>query len=157
MTNAQILSAVLAKWIEPIVPALANTAINGMSSNLLPLEKFMKNWGLVRNEWSVAQEIQSLLSVGSSNMMRPFIESAVSKIPDKMIPSIAHNYVDNAIAKGSLALFDERIVLEREDLVELKKYLDCNLPYSASKEEYIVKIPSEEKKDPKSDGKSSDN
>lgn len=139
-TNSQILSAVLAKWSEPILPIIMNTTISSFSASLLPVEKFLKNWGLAQNNWSLANELQSLVAVGGSRTIQPIIYSMVSKIPDNIIPAIAHNYVDEAIKKGSLPVLDGHFQFDKDDLIELKKYLNCNLPYETS-EEYAVKIP----------------
>lgn len=143
MTNAQILTAVLLKWSEPVLPAIANTAIGGLSKNLFPVEKFLKNWGLASENWSINSEIQSIVSAGGAKVVRPFLENYISKIPDAMIPEIVHGYVDGAIQQGSLTIFD-KFTFEKSDLEELKKYLDCNLPFS-EKEVYNVIIPSHEK------------
>lgn len=139
MTNAQILTAVLLKWAEPAIPAMANTAIGGMAKGLMPVEKFLKNWGLASEGWSVANEISSMVSAGGTAIAKPFLENYISKLPDAMIPELAHGYVDGAIKQGSLTLFD-RFTFEKSDLEELKKYLDCNLPLP-KKEEYRVVIP----------------
>lgn len=156
MTNAQILSAVLLKWAEPIIPALTSNAINSFSDKLLPLEKFLKNWGIAPNQWTIASEINSLIGIGGTNVLRPFVESTISKLPDNAIPAIANNYVDEAIKKGSLPFFGGRITFDKEDLQELKKYLDCNLPYK-TEEQYVVKLPPiNTKEKPKPDGESSD-
>ena len=73
-------------------------------------------------------------------MIRPFREKFVARIPDDMIPELAHGYVDSAIQKGKLSVIDGFFTFDRDDLVELKKYLNCNLPYQKP-EEYVVKIP----------------
>lgn len=156
MTNAQILSAVILKWGEPILPAVINTAISGYSAKLLPVEKFLKNWGLAPEQWSIGAELNNLIGIGGTNVFRPYVDSFFSRLPDSAIPAIAHNYVDQAIKTGSLPLFGGRITFDKEDLVELKKYLECNLPYN-SQEEYVVKLPPINKKpeNPKPDGEES--
>lgn len=142
MTNAEILTAVILKWGEPIIPALlaggANSETSGM---MLPVERFLKNWGIVGQNWSARKEINSLVAIGGKDVLRPFVFSMISKIPDEMIPSVAHNYVDAAIKEGKIELFG-RIDIEKEDLEELKKYLDCNLPYKKGNE-YEVVVPEE--------------
>ena len=62
-----------------------------------------------------------------------------------MIPQIAHEFVDSAIKNGKISILDEYFTFDRDDLVELKKYLDCNLPYQ-KEEEYVVKVPNEQPK-----------
>lgn len=142
MTNAQILTAVLLKWAEPVIPAIANTTITGLSNSLLPVEKFLKNWGIASEKWSIGKEIQSIAAIGSTRALRPIVENYISKMPDAMIPKLAHGYVDGAIEQGGLTLFD-KFTFEKSDLEELKKYLDCNLPIDKD-DEYTVIVPSNE-------------
>lgn len=155
MTNAQILTAVLLKWAEPIIPVLTGTAISGYSSSLLPFERMLKNWGIVGNGWSISQELQSLVNLGGTKAVQPFLHNLIAKIPDDAIPSIAHEYVNGAIKAGSMPILDGKFTFDKDDLIELKKYLDCNLQYTET-EEYQVIIPSD-LKTPKPDGAGSGN
>lgn len=143
MTNAQILTAVILKWGEPVIPVMMGNTLNGISAGLLPVEKFMKSVGLAGPAWNISGEINSLAAVGGTKVIRPFLERFISRIPDAMIPELAHSYVDSAIEKGKLSIIDERFTFEHDDLVELKKYLDCNLPYQKP-EEYVVKVPQQQ-------------
>lgn len=145
MTNAQILTAVLLKWGEPVIPVMMGKVLNGVSSNMLPVEKFLKAVGIVGPAWQISGEINSLASIGGARMIRPFLERFLSKIPDPMIPQIAHEFVNSAIKNGKISILDEYFTFDRDDLVELKKYLDCNLPYQ-KEEEYVVKVPNEQPK-----------
>lgn len=145
MTNAQILTAVLLKWGEPVIPLMMGKVLNGVSSTMLPVEKFLKSVGVVGPAWQISGEINSLASIGGARMVRPFLEKFLSRIPDPMIPQIAHEYVDSAIKNGKISILDEYFTFDRNDLVELKKYLDCNLPYQRE-EEYVVKVPQEQPK-----------
>lgn len=140
MTNAQILTAVILKWGEPVIPVMMGRTLSGISSTMLPVEKFLKATGLVGPAWNISGEINSLAAVGGTRVIQPFLERYISSMPDAMIPRIAHEYVDAAIQKGELSILDSYFTFHKEDLVELKKYLDCNLPYQKP-EEYVVKIP----------------
>lgn len=144
MTNAQILTAVLLKWGEPVIPLMMGKVLNGVSSTMLPVEKFLKAVGIVGPAWQISGEINSLASIGGARMVRPFLERFLSRIPDPMIPQIAHEYVDSAIKNGKISILDEYFTFDRDDLVELKKYLECNLPYQ-KEEEYVVKVPQQSK------------
>ena len=144
MTNAQILTAVLLKWGEPVIPLMMGKVLNGVSSTMLPVEKFLKAVGIVGPAWQISGEINSLASIGGARMVRPFLERFLSRIPDPMIPQIAHEYVDSAIKNGKISILDEYFTFDRDDLVELKKYLECNLPYQ-KEEEYVVKVPQQAK------------
>lgn len=145
MTNAQILTAVILKWGEPVIPVMMGNFLNGISAGMLPVEKLIKSIGLAGPGWQISNEINSLAAVGGTRVIRPFLENFISRIPDKMIPELAHGYVDSAIEQGKLSILDERFTFDRDDLVELKKYLDCNLPYQ-KEEEYVVKVPQQQPK-----------
>lgn len=144
MTNAQILTAVILKWGEPVIPVMMGNFLNGISAGMLPVEKLFKSIGLAGPGWQISNEINSLAAVGGTRVIRPFLENFISRIPDKMIPELAHGYVDSAIEQGKLSILDERFTFDRDDLVELKKYLECNLPYQ-KEEEYVVKVPQQSK------------
>ena len=62
----------------------------------------------------------------------PIIERYLQGMPDSSLPSIAHSLVDAALTNGSLSLFEGNVVFEKEDLEELKKYLNWNLPLGES-------------------------
>ena len=51
---------------------------------------------------------------------------------------MAHSLVGKAIADNGLALFEGNLVFEKEDMEELKKLLDYNLPLTKT-EAYVVK------------------
>ena len=46
MTNAQILTAVILKWGEPVIPVMMGNTLNGISAGMLPVEKLFKSIGL---------------------------------------------------------------------------------------------------------------
>lgn len=144
MTNAQILTAVILKWGEPVIPVMMGNTLNGISAGMLPVEKLFKSIGLAGPGWQISNEINSLAAIGGARMVRPFLERFLSRIPDPMIPQIAHEYVDAAIKNGKISILDEYFTFDRDDLVELKKYLECNLPYQ-KEEEYVVKVPQQAK------------
>lgn len=104
MTNAQILTAVILKWGEPVIPVMMGNTLNGISAGMLPVEKLFKSIGLAGPGWQISNEINSLASLGGTKMIRPFLERFVSRIPDDMIPELAHGYVDSAIQQESYLL-----------------------------------------------------
>ena len=106
MTNAQILTAVILKWGEPVIPVMMGNTLNGISAGMLPVEKLFKSIGLAGPGWQISNEINSLAAVGGTKLIRPFLEKFVSRIPDDMIPELAHGYVDSAIQKGKLSVID---------------------------------------------------
>lgn len=143
MNNRTILAAVLAKWAQP--------AINQMTSGRLDTLPFLaaisnkvRSTGWVSPQWSLGKELSPLLSNAVNSLVEPLIASYLQGVPDEAIPNMAHSIVDEAIKQGELSLFEGNVIFEKEDLEELKNYLDYNLPLTASSQ-YVVKTGEEEK------------
>lgn len=143
MNNRTILAAVLSKWAQP--------AINQMTSGRLDTLPFLaaisnkvRSTGWVSPQWSLGKELSPLLSNAVNSLVEPLIVSYLQGVPDEAIPNMAHSIVDEAIKQGELSLFEGNVIFEKEDLEELKNYLDYNLPLTASSQ-YVVKTGEEEK------------
>lgn len=126
-SNYQVLSAVLAKWGQPLAEALVGGKLMQLPL-LANIEAKIKSTGWVSPMWSMSKEISPLLGNVSSKMLEPLIANYLKGVPDTMIPQLAHSIVDNAIANEGLTLFEGNIEIELEDLKELKKLLRYNLP-----------------------------
>lgn len=81
---------------------------------------------------------KSRIDFNNFNTFINVIESYLRGFPDDALPHVAHRFVDTAIANNGLSLFDGNVVFDKDDLVELKHYLEWNLPVGASPE-YEVK------------------
>lgn len=131
MTNAVKLAHVLNKWGQPFIQYF----LGGKMDNI-PLVQMLQNkvisMGLVSPNWSLMKELSPLLGGVSGALVVPFISSYLSKVDDATIPAMAHQLVDEAIKNGKLTLLDGKIEIEKEDLEELKKYLNWNLPIEES-------------------------
>ena len=88
--------------------------------------------GWVSPNWSLGKELSPLMSTITDAVVVPIIGRLLEGMPDESLPSIAHNLVDAALVNGSLSLFEGNIVFEKEDLEELKNYLNWNLPLGES-------------------------
>ena len=136
-TNAQILGAVLNKWLQPAV-----NQIMGQKMSSLPflsgIENKIRSTGWVRPSWSLGAELAPLMSGAGSQIVEPFLVSYLSKMPDDALPQMAHSVVDKAIANGGLSLFDGNVSFTEQDMRDLKKLLDYNLPVS-EQEHYEVR------------------
>lgn len=71
-------------------------------------------------------------------MIQPVLNRYLSQLDDASIPMMAHSIVDKAIEQGELALFEGKVVFDKEDLKQLKRLLEANLPVNES-ETYQVK------------------
>jgi hypothetical protein len=136
-SNAQILSAVLAKWGQPLAEAVVGGKLMRLPF-LANIEAKIKSTGWVSPMWSLGKEISPLLGNVSSKMLEPIIANYIKGVPDVMLPQLAHSIVDNAITAGGLKLFEDNIEIELEDLKELKRLLRYNLPITLV-DEYEVR------------------
>lgn len=135
-TNRQILAAVLVKWAQPAIEQFATSKLS-----LLPFFEIANNkvrsTGFVSPAWSLERELMPMAGGLVKALAEPALASMLDGVPDGMIPQMAHGIVDSAIENGQLSLFEGKVVFEREDLEELKRYLNYNLPYDAG-ESYKV-------------------
>ena len=137
-TNAQILAAVLNKWAQPIVQTLLSGKVQSFGF-LQNLEAKIKSTGWVSPNYSLLKDLNPLMESITGSVMQPVLNQYLSQLDDASIPKMAHDIVDNALKQGSLNLFEGNIELEKEDLEELKKLLDYNLPIKADSA-YEVKM-----------------
>ena len=130
-TNAQILAAVLAKWGQPAIEQLTSGKLDNLPW-MQAVSNKVRSMGWVSPNWSLVKELSPLMSSITEALIVPVIERYLQGMPDSSLPSIAHNLVDAALVNGSLSLFEGNIVFEKEDLEELKNYLNWNLPIGES-------------------------
>lgn len=135
-TNSQILSAVLNKYLQPVVVQFAQMKMGSLPF-VQAIENKVRSMGFVSGNWSLINEVAPLIEPITGNLVQPMINKYLSQIPDAAIPEMAHSIVDKAIANGGLSLMEGRLQFEKEDLIELKKLLDWNLPL-VKEEEYQV-------------------
>lgn len=136
-TNARILGAVLNKWMQPLV----GTFLGGHIQNipiLQGLENKVRSMGWVSSRWTLMGELSPLMESVTGNLVAPMIERYLQGVPDDAIPKMAHAIVDDALKNGELRLFEGKVVFEREDLMNLKRLLELNMPYSVE-DDVIIK------------------
>lgn len=135
-SNVEILSAVVAKWIQPLV-----TSIAAANMNKIPfignIEAKIKASGWVSPKWNIASELAPFMPSVSTAMILPAINKALEGISDDQVPTFAFNIVDAAIEKGSLEILDGNVKFNKEDLIQLRRLLELNLPLPT--ESYKVK------------------
>ena len=130
-TNAQILAAVLAKWGQPAIEQLTSGKLDNLPW-MQAVSNKVRSMGWVSPNWSHGKELSPLTSTITDAVVVPIIGRFLEGMPDESLPSIAHNLVDAALVNGSLSLFEGNVVFEKEDLEELKNYLNWNLPIGES-------------------------
>ena len=137
-TNAQILAAVLNKWSQPFIKAMMAGKVQSFGV-LQNIESKVRATGWVGSNWTLLQDLSPLMESISGSVVTPILNRYLSQIDDASIPQMAHEIVDDALKQGTLKFLDGKIEIEREDLEELKRYLDRNLPYN-KEEVYEVKM-----------------
>ena len=130
-TNAQILAAVLAKWGQPAIEQLTSGKLDNLPW-MQAVSNKVRSMGWVSPNWSLGKELSPLMLSITEALVVPIISRYLEGIPDESLPPIAHSLVDAALINGSLSLFEGNVVFEKEDLDELKNYLNWNLPLGES-------------------------
>lgn len=125
------------KWAQPLV----HTFLGGQVQSLpfvQGIENKIRSMGWVGPRWTLMGELSPLMENLTGNLIAPIIENYLSRVDDASIPRMAHIIVDDAIKTGELRLFEGKIIIDRDDLRQLKRLLELNLPF-APEEEVILK------------------
>ena len=105
------------------------------------LENKVRSMGWVSPNWSLMNDLSPIMESVTGSIITPLLNRYLSQVDDAAIPQMAHNIVDEALKNGKLSLMEDKVVLEMEDLIELKKLLEFNLPI---KDEDVYKVITEE-------------
>ena len=131
-TNAQILAAVLTKWGQPVIEQLTSDRLDNLPW-MQAITNKVRSTGWVSQAWSLGRELSPVVSSMTEAIVSPLIERYLTNaVPDEALPNIAHKFVDSALQNGELSLFDGNVTFDKNDLTELKNYLNWNLPLDAS-------------------------
>ena len=130
-TNAQILAAVLTKWGQPAIEQLTSGRLDNLPW-MQAITSKVRSTGWVSQSWSLGRELAPMMGSMTEAIVTPMIERYLSSMPDGSIPVIAHKFVDAAIENDGLTLFDGNVTFDKDDLTELKHYLEWNLPLGES-------------------------
>lgn len=142
-SNSDILAAIINKFAQPIVVQFAQAKASTLPMVSI-IENKVKSWGIVSQNWSMVNELSPMIEPITGSLVKPMIKQYLSQIPDDAIPAMAHGLVDKALENGSLSLMEGRLQFEKEDLIELKKLLDWNLPLVKEEEYQVVMSDSKE-------------
>lgn len=142
-TNAQILSAVINKWAQPLIKTLLAGKVQSIGF-LQNIEAKVKSTGWVSPNWSLMQDLSPIMEGITGSLITPMLSKYLSMVDDASIPKMAHDIVDEALKQGKLSIMEGKVELETEDLIELKNLLNYNLPM---REEQTYKVITEEPKE----------
>ncbi len=126
-TNAQILAAILNRFVQPVIQQLAGSKLSSLPI-LGALENKIRSTGWVSPSWNVAKELSPFMEAVTGSIVEPMIAQFLKDVPDEALPEIAHNIVNKALKEGQLSLFEGMVVFEADDLQTMKNLLDKNLP-----------------------------
>ncbi len=129
-SNVEILSAVVAKWLQPLVATIAASKIDKIPF-LANIESKIKSTGWVRPDWSITSELSPFIPSVAQTFIEPALRNAMGNIADDQIPAFAFGLVDTAIENGSLEILDGNVKFDRDDLQRLRRLLELNLPLPA--------------------------
>lgn len=135
-SNADILAAVLTRFAQPAIQQAAGAKLFSSPATQM-MENKVRSWLGLSQNWSFASELSQFVEPSVARLATPFIKSKLAGVPDDMIPEMAHGIVDVGLKQGGVSLFEGRLQLDHNDLAELKKLLDYNLPLKP-REEYQV-------------------
>lgn len=142
-TNAQILSAVINKWAQPVIQTFLQGKVQSLGF-LQNIEAKVKSTGWVSPNWSLIQDLSPIMEGVTGSIVTPVLSKYLSMVDDASIPKMAHDIVDEALKQGKLSILEGKVELDTEDLIELKQLLNYNLPIT---EELGYKVITEEPKE----------
>lgn len=142
-TNAQILSAVINKWAQPVIRTFLQGKVQSLGF-LQNIEAKVKSTGWVSPNWSLTQDLSPIMEGVTGSIVTPVLSKYLSMVDDASIPKMAHDIVDEALKQGKLSILEGKVELETEDLIELKQLLNYNLPVT---DEQGYKVITEEPKE----------
>lgn len=134
--NKQKLLAVLNYWAQPVIKYIVQSRLN--IPGLALIDNKVRSTGWVSQEWSVLNDLTAIASPCSYEILMMFLYPKIQNVPDDMIPTLAHSICDAQIRNGGLALFEGNVKFSVDDLKELKKLLNINLPNNNKIEQYTV-------------------
>lgn len=126
-TNSQILAAVLNRWLQPVVLQFSQAKMAAFPF-VQAIENKVKSIGFVSPNWSLTQELAPMIEPITNSIVQPMLNRYLANVPDEAIPAMAHGIIDKALEDGKLELMEGKLIFDKDDLDELKKLLDYNLP-----------------------------
>lgn len=136
-TNAEILSAIVNKWAQPLIGTFVNNHMQSLPF-VQAIQNKVRSLGWVSTKWTLLGELSPIMESLSGSLITPYLNRYLAQIDDASIPKMAHSIVDNALKNGELRLFEGMVVFEESDLRALKRLLDLNLPYDKNEEITII-------------------
>ena len=138
-SNAQILSAVVSKWLEPTIQALGTDKLSNILDGMPFMQtasNWMVKWGLAPMNYSMAAELSGYATLLSDEIVSSILAQQLSQISDAAIPQMAHSLVDKLIEHGEFKFAS--LTFSLEELQQLKNMLNSNLMVAEETKPYQV-------------------
>lgn len=145
-SNAQILAAILNHVGQPIIYQIMSSRLQN-AQFVTMAENWVRNLGIAGPNWSLTSELMPFVEPLSGAVVEPLLARYISNVPDDMIPSMAHSIVDKAIKNGGMTFCDGNVIIDVNDLNEVKKLLNANMPFTRT-DRYVLKEGTEVKNEP---------
>lgn len=126
-TNAHKLSAIVAKWLEPMAGQLAGMRLSAIPA-LSGIENKIRSTGWVSPSYSIANDLSPIMGRVANALVQPFVYGMIKDIPDETIPTMFKEIVRAAIDNGGMSILEGTITFSLEDMERLNHLLDRNLP-----------------------------
>lgn len=137
MHNARILSAVLAHWASPAIRQMVAAKIDRMPAMAM-VTQWARESGLAPSAgWTIGQDLLPIVNGLSTATIGGLLLPFVSQIPDSAIPNLAYSIVKHGEEHQGLQLMGGNVRIDMEDIRELKRLLDLNLPQTETEETEI--------------------
>lgn len=128
MTNAQIFSAIIARWASPAVRQLLAGQLDRLPI-MTQATQWIRSIGLApSHSWTLGQELLPLLNGMSEATVTGLLAPYISRIPDTAIPHLAHELARRSSGTEPVQILGGTITIDREELEELKRLIELNFP-----------------------------
>lgn len=134
-SNAHKLSAIVAKWLEPMAGQLAGMRLSAIPA-LSGIENKIKASGWVSPSYSIANDLSPIMGRVANALVQPFVYGMLKGIPDETIPDMFREVVRASIDNGGLSILEGTISFSKEDMERLNHLMERNLPCEA--EAFVV-------------------
>lgn len=136
-TNAEKLAAVVSCWARPAITEIASAKVAELPF-MKSLQATVMGSGLVGPSYSLAMDVQPLVTPVVNAIITPMVEHAVANLPDHSIPQVAHSVVQQLKRQGSMSVLDGLVTFDMADFEKLDELLHKNLPVEESSAYQVI-------------------
>lgn len=124
--------------MQPVIAQMSALKLSNIPA-IASAENMIRTFLPLPPNWRLGDELGQYIPAVMSSGMEPLLSGLLSGIPDAAIPALARSIVEKGIADGGMVLLAGNLTFTKEDLIELKKYIDYNMPEDAQASHYEVR------------------